>query len=89
MVAVGAGADEEGRVARGQVLPGERGQPALHRQLGRVVRQVFDRTVEQRGRGHIGEQGIDRGRADRGEHSFAVGIGQGEVAHQSFATNAL
>ena len=58
----------------------------LDLQLALVRRQV-DRTGEPRGGGHVGEQGVDRRRADDGEHLGAVGVGKGEVAHHSVLKN--
>ncbi len=79
---VGAGAEEEGLVARRLVHACELGELALHLLLGLVHRQAFDGAGKARGGGHVDEQVVDRAGADHAQHRLPVGGLEGEITHQ-------
>ena len=80
MMLVGAGADEE-RHRRGRhVAVRHARQDALDFELALAARQVERRAEKRLGR-HIGEEIVDGGGADAGQHLLAVAVGQGQVAH--------
>ena len=82
MVAVGAGAEEEGPVARRAILPRQRCHMAFDRELARLIRQAGDRAVEPRFGGNVDEQVVDRRGADGGEHRRPVAAGERKIAHE-------
>jgi hypothetical protein len=84
MMLVGAAAEEEGRFACREIHAGQRGHMPLDRDLRRVRGKASDRAVELGDGGHIDEQIVDRGRADRPEHRAAIDIGEGKVAHRNY-----
>src|SRR3546814_7127739 len=55
---------------------------ALDRKLARMAGQARDRPIEPRFGGHIGEQIVDRRRADRAEHRRAVIGSEREITHE-------
>ena len=72
MVAIGAAADEEGRIAGGDI--GRRASAPSWRstlKFGGMVGQALDRAGEPRRLGHVDEQIVDRGGADRAQASRA------------------
>ena len=88
MVLVGAGPDEE-RHGRGRNVAGRHPrQDALDLELPLGTRQI-DRRLQQLVGRHVGEQGIDIGDADAGQHVLAVGVGQGEIAHEKCPLSVL
>ncbi len=61
---------------------GEPAQHPLHLQLALGLGQV-DEPGEPLVLGDVGEQRVDVGDADLGQHGAAVGIGERQVAHRS------
>ncbi|KIU01487.1 hypothetical protein QU38_01365, partial [Staphylococcus aureus] len=83
VMAIGAGAEEEGRRPRRQVLRRQPGHVAFDGKFAGMHRQAGDRAVEHRAGGHIGEEVVDRPGADDAEHRLAIGLGKGQVAHST------
>ena len=81
VVAIGAGAEEEGDLAGDHVAARHAGELPLDRQLRRVIGKAADAVGEPRRLRHVAEKVVDRCNADRTEHLLAVGIGQGQIAH--------
>ncbi len=78
---VGATAEEEGRVAGGEVLARQRGQLPLDRQFRRMVRETFDRAVEPCFLRNVAEKFVDRAGTDRMQHLAAVRFAQRQITH--------
>ena len=79
---VRAAAEEEGHFARDHILAREGAEMAFDRHFAGMHRQPMDRPVEPRFLGHVGEQIVDRGGPDRGEHFRAIAFAQRQVTHQ-------
>ena len=75
VVAIGAGAEEEGHLARNQIPAGHGGELPFDGQFGGMIGQPLDLAREPRRLGNIDEQVVDRGRADRAEHLLTVAVG--------------
>ncbi len=85
---VGAGADEERHRSGRRVLRSELAQHPLDLHLALGCGQL-DEALEPLVLRNIGEQRIDVGDADLGQHGAAVGVGERQVAHQLLSfTNA-
>src|SRR3546814_5937866 len=82
MVAIGSGTEKERPFARRAAAARERAHMALDRKLARMAGQARDRPIEPRFGGHIGEQIVDRRRADRAEHRRAVIGSEREITHE-------
>jgi len=75
VVAIGAAAQEEGHVARRDVRARQRPQLPLDAKLAGMIRQPRDLAGQPRRFGHVGEQIVDRRRADHPQHVTPVGVG--------------
>ena len=81
VVAIGAGAEEEGNRPRRDVAPGHARQPPLDLDLAQTIRQI-ERRGEPLGGGNVGEQGVDVRRADARQHLGAVNGVKRQIAHR-------
>ncbi len=81
VMAIGAGAEEERRRAGRDILRRQLRQRALDGEFAHRARHVHE-VAEALGLGDVGEQGVDVGDADLGQHRAAVVGGKWEIAHQ-------
>ena len=72
VMAIGAGADEEGHRSRGDVVRGHGAEDALDLDLAFSQGQI-DQGIEMLVGGHVGEEIVDASDADAGKHRRAVG----------------
>ncbi len=79
MVAIGAGAAEEGPASGRDILRGEPLQHALHFDLPGMTGQLEARGA--RRLRHVAEELIDRGDADFRQHHAAIVLGQRQITH--------
>src|SRR3546814_14972754 len=82
MVAIGSGTEKERPFARRAAAARERAHMALDRKLARMAGQARDRPIKPRFGGPLGEQIVERRRADRAGHPPAAIGREREQTHE-------
>ncbi len=72
VVPVDAGAEKARAGAGGEILGGHGAEGTLHLELALGPRQI-EEPLDARRRRHVGEERVDVGDTDRGQHRLAVG----------------